>query len=209
MKKLTVRQQQILVIIQQAISEKGFPPSRSEIAQALGFSSVNAAEEHLQALARKGAIEIIPGVARGIRLVKTEEKVSDEKVATRDLVPVIEGTAGNTPVLTPKHIVSASFLDASLFGNRPDYFLKVRGPSMRDIGMEEGDLAAVQQTEKFRDGQVVLLRSGEEVLVRRYRRKGRSVEFHSENPGVEPIEIRRGTSGYTIEGRVLGLVRIF
>ena len=209
MKKLTLRQQQVLTIIRETIKNTGFPPTRAELSRTLGFRSINAAEEHLQALARKGAIEIVPGLARGIRLTNDKgELLSDGLTMSRN-VPVIDGTAVGTPVFSPRFIVAERFLDAQLFAGRPDYLLKVRGPLMSDMGMREGDLAAVRNARKIRSDQVVVVRINGEVAVRRYQRSGRNVEFHSENPNVDPVILKQGSPEYLIEGRVVGVVREF
>lgn len=208
MKKLTPRQQQILDMISRAIEQTGFPPTRAEIAGELGFRSVNAAEEHLQALARKGVIEMMPGIARGIRLPNRERMLSDDGRHSQYSVPLVGRVAAGSPILAQEHVESEYRLDAALFSEKPDYLLKVRGLSMRDVGIMEGDLIAVKKTEKANDGQIVVARIGDEVTVKRFRKTRRAIELHSENPDFEPIVIQGGADDFSLEGRVVGLVRV-
>ncbi len=207
MKKLTARQQQILDLIGKTIEETGLPPTRAEIANALGFRSVNAAEEHLQALARKGVIEITPGIARGIRLPYTDAVSSAANHYAYHHVPLVGRVAAGSPILAQEHVESEYRLDAALFSEKPDFLLKVRGLSMRDIGIMEGDLIAVRKTERVRDGQIVVARIGDEVTVKRFKKAGRNIELHSENPDFEPIIVRGDTEDFSLEGLVVGLVR--
>src|SRR5215210_1998961 len=157
MDTLTARQAQILKLIEDYTESSGFPPTRSEICAAMGFKSPNAAEEHLRALARKGAIDMIPGASRGIRL-KQEPGV-----------PVVGRVAAGSPILAAEHIESRYHLDSSLFNPSADYLLKVRGLSMRDAGILDGDLLAVHRTTEARSGQVIVARLGNEVTVKRFK----------------------------------------
>ncbi len=209
--KLTVRQQEILDLIARSIDQTGFPPTRAEIAAELGFKSVNAAEEHLQALARKGVIEMVPGISRGIRLVQTD--VATPFVARESQlqysVPLVGRVAAGSPILAQEHIEKNYQLDPALFSDKPDYLLKVRGLSMRDIGILEGDLIAVKKTEKARDGQIVVARLGDDVTVKRFKKIGQSVELVSENPDFAPIRVNKESDNFQIEGLVVGLLRIW
>lgn len=207
--KLTSRQQEILDLIARSIDQTGFPPTRAEIAAELGFKSVNAAEEHLQALARKGVIEMVPGISRGIRLVQAD--VSIPFVAGESQiqysVPLVGRVAAGSPILAQEHIEKNYRLDPALFTDKPDYLLKVRGLSMRDIGILEGDLIAVKKTEKARDGQIVVARLGDDVTVKRFKKVGQSVELISENPDFAPIRVNKESDNFQIEGLVVGLLR--
>lgn len=207
--KLTVRQQEILDLIARSIDQTGFPPTRAEIAAELGFKSVNAAEEHLQALARKGVIEMVPGISRGIRLVQTD--VATPFVARESQlqysVPLVGRVAAGSPILAQEHIEKNYQLDPALFSDKPDYLLKVRGLSMRDIGILEGDLIAVKKTEKARDGQIVVARLGDDVTVKRFKKIGQTVELVSENPDFAPIRVNKESDNFQIEGLVVGLLR--
>jgi repressor LexA len=152
--KLTARQQQILDLIQSAIARTGAPPTRAEIATELGFKSANAAEEHLQALARKGVIELVSGTSRGIRLKSdalrsiNESRMKQFSLPLPSLaqlaLPLIGRVAAGSPILAQEHVDQTYYVESSLFQRQPDYLLKVRGMSMRDAGIMDGDLLAVQ-----------------------------------------------------------------
>jgi repressor LexA len=195
MDTLTPRQAQILKLIEEYMEHSGYPPTRSEICEAMGFRSPNAAEEHLRALARKGAIEMIPGASRGIRL-KQEPGV-----------PVVGRVAAGSPILATEHIEGRYQLDSSLFDPSADYLLKVRGLSMRDAGILDGDLLAVHRTTEFRSGQIVVARLHDEVTVKRIRRNRDKVELIAENPdfATRVIDLRR--ESLEIEGIAVGVIR--
>jgi repressor LexA len=217
--KLTARQEQILGLIRDAIDNTGFPPTRAEIANELGFRSANAAEEHLQALARKGAIEISPGTSRGIRLL---DRPSDGSAMRRfssqqmmlphpDLLqfslPLIGRVAAGSPILAQEHISATYQVDPSLFSAKPDYLLKVRGMSMRDAGIMDGDLLAVKKTDTARDGQIVVARLDDEVTVKRFRKVGSVIELLPENPDFKTIRVEPGQHEFALEGLAVGLLR--
>jgi repressor LexA len=214
--KLTARQQQILELIQSAISRTGAPPTRAEIASELGFRSANAAEEHLQALARKGVIELVSGTSRGIRLrsealrtlheSRNKEYLLPLQRLTQLALPMVGRVAAGSPILAQEHIDQTFHVEPSLFQHRPDYLLKVRGMSMRDIGIIDGDLLAVQQTKDARNGQIVVARLGDEVTVKRLRRTKDLIELLPENPEFEPILVHPGDP-FEIEGLAVGLIR--
>jgi repressor LexA len=214
--KLTARQQQILDLIESAIARTGAPPTRAEIASELGFKSANAAEEHLQALARKGVIELVSGTSRGIRL-RSEALRSLHASRVKQLslplpnlaqlaLPLIGRVAAGHPILAQEHIDQTYYVEGSLFQRKPDYLLKVRGMSMRDVGIMDGDLLAVQSTREARNGQIVVARLGDEVTVKRYRRGRDSIELLPENPQFEPI-IVGPDDPFEIEGLAVGLIR--
>lgn len=195
MDTLTPRQAQILKMIEHYTERSGFPPTRNDICQAMGFRSPNAAEEHLKALARKGMIEMIPGASRGIRL-KSEPGV-----------PVIGRVAAGSPMLAAEHVEGRYQIDPALFTPRADYLLKVRGLSMRDAGILEGDLLAVHRTTEFRSGQIVVARLHDEVTVKRIRRNRDKVELIPENPAFSTrlVDLKRET--LEIEGVAVGIIR--
>ena len=215
--KLTDRQQQILDLIQRAIASTGSPPTRAEIAAELGFKSANAAEEHLQALARKGAIELVSGTSRGIRL-KSDTLDAINASRSKSLVqsvtdfagqlalPLIGRVAAGSPILAQEHIDKTYYLEDSLFQRKPDYLLKVRGMSMRDAGIMDGDLLAVQSTREAKNGQIVVARLGDEVTVKRFMRHNTLIELHPENPDYQTIVVEPGES-FEIEGLAVGLIR--
>ena len=203
MDELTDRQSEILHLIKELTEVSGFPPTRAEIAERMGFRSVNAAEQHLRALEKKGAIEISAGSSRGI-------KVCDSRSASRGRLlelPVIGRVAAGSPMLAEEHVQERYQVDPNLFTPRADYLLRVRGMSMRDAGILEGDLLAVHRTQEARTGQVVVARLADEVTVKRFRRRGHSVQLLPENPDFEPIEVDLRRDPLTIEGVAVGVIR--
>lgn len=214
--RLTPRQQQILDLIQTAIAQSGAPPTRAEIATALGFKSANAAEEHLQALARKGVIDLISGTSRGIRL--RSDAVRSINAArgsqfnlpipglTQLALPLIGRVAAGSPILAQEHVEQTWCVESSLFERKPDYLLKVRGMSMRDVGIMDGDLLAVQQTREARNGQIIVARLGDDVTVKRLRRTAHAIELLPENPDFSVIVVQPGEP-FEIEGLAVGLIR--
>ncbi|MDF3036383.1 MAG: lexA [Paucimonas sp.] len=218
MLKLTARQEQILNLIREAIANTGFPPTRAEIAAELGFRSPNAAEEHLQALARKGAIEISPGTSRGIRLLDMNAIQPASRKAARQMVlphhallqlnlPLVGRVAAGSPILAQEHVEKNYHVDPGLFSSRPDYLLRVRGMSMRDAGILDGDLLAVKKTDSARNGQIVVARLGDEVTVKRYKKSGSIIELLPENPDFEPIRVEPKHEDFALEGLAVGLMR--
>ena len=195
MDTLTPRQAEILKLIQDYTERSGFPPTRNEICKAMGFSSPNAAEEHMKALARKGAIEMTPGASRGIRLTEPAG------------VPVVGRVAAGSPILASEHIESRFQLDPDLFNPRADYLLKVRGASMRDAGILEGDLLAVHKTTECRSGQIVVARLHDEVTVKRIRKSRDKVELIPENPSFTTRVVDPKREQLTIEGVAVGVIR--
>jgi len=195
MKELTPRQAEILQLIRDTIEETGFPPTRMEIARMLGFASPNAAEEHLRALERKGVIEILDGTARGIRV---KEALG---------LPLVGRVAAGAPILAEEHIVGRYSVDPGLFSPRADYLLKVRGMSMRDAGILDGDMLAVHKTGEARTGQIVVARLEDEVTVKRLRRRGATVELLPENPEFKPIVVDTRAAPFAIEGIAVGIIR--
>lgn len=195
MDELTPRQEQILRLIREHLAHSGFPPTRAEICRAMGFRSPNAAEEHLKALARKGAIEMAPGASRGIRLKQPPG------------IPVVGRVAAGHPILAEQHIEGRYQLDPALFRPRADYLLRVRGSSMRDTGILDGDLLAVHRTQQPRSGQIVVARINDEVTVKRFKRQGSLVRLLPENPEFKPIRVDLKRDALVIEGIGVGIVR--
>ncbi|MEY3699414.1 MAG: hypothetical protein RL631_2067, partial [Pseudomonadota bacterium] len=199
--KLTARQQQILSLIQTAIQNTGAPPTRAEIATELGFKSANAAEEHLQALARKGVIQLVSGTSRGIRLKQTAPEPAELSFKQFPLplhtlaqltLPLVGRVAAGSPILAQEHIEQTYNVEASMFSQTPDYLLKVRGLSMRDVGIMDGDLLAVKTTRDARNGQIVVARVGEEVTVKRFQKTAHGITLLPENPDFSPIQVQAG-----------------
>ncbi|AIU68402.1 LexA family transcriptional regulator [Vibrio coralliilyticus] len=200
MKPLTPRQQQVFDLIKSKIDDTGMPPTRAEIARELGFRSANAAEEHLKALARKQAIEIIPGASRGIRIL-LEDSAND------DGLPLIGQVAAGEPILAQEHVEAHYQVDPAMFKPQADFLLRVNGESMKDIGIMDGDLLAVHKTQDVHDGQVVVARVDDDVTVKRLERKGSTVLLHAENEEFEPIKVDLSCQHLAIEGLAVGIIR--
>ena len=221
--KLTARQQQILELIQNTIATTGSPPTRAEIATEFGFKSANAAEEHLKALARKGAIELLSGTSRGIRLKgdslesinasRSKQFMQQFSLPIPNLpslmqltLPLICRVAAGSPILAQEHIEQSFSFESGMFARKPDYLLKVKGMSMRDAGIMDGDLLAVQSASEARNGQIIVARIGEEVTVKRYRRTKDLIELLPENPEFKIITVDP-EEPFAIEGLAVGLIR--
>jgi repressor LexA len=195
--RLTNRQQQVLDIVRQHIDQTGYPPTRADISRQLGFKSANAAEEHLKALARKGAIEIVPGASRGIRLPQTNG------------IPIIGRVAAGSPVLAEQHIEDYCDLPTTFFKPAADFFLRVQGDSMVAIGIFDGDLLAVHSTPVAREGDIVVARIEDEVTVKRlHKTRDKNVlELLPENPDYKPIRVDLREQAFAIEGLSVGVLR--
>jgi repressor LexA len=205
MKALTPRQQEILDLIRRHIDQTGFPPTRMDICNALGFKSPNAAEEHLRALERKGMVELSSGTSRGIRLLG--EKLAADLMG----IPLVGRVAAGQPILAQEHIEARYALDPALFAQTPDYFLKVRGMSMRDAGILEDDLLAVKKLadggSSVRNGQIVVARIENDVTVKRFQRDGRNIVLLPENPDFQPIVVTPHQEDFALEGLGIGVIR--
>lgn len=199
MNKLTSRQEEILGFIKEYLNETGFPPTRSEIAEKMGFKSPNAAEEHLRALARKGAIEMLPGTSRGIRLPISEQLG----------LPIIGQVAAGSPILAEESIADYCDIPADMFTPSADYLLTVKGTSMVDAGIYEGDLLAVHKTTRANNGDIIVARLGEEVTVKRLQttRSKHRINLVAENPDFDPIEVDLRNQPFDIEGVSVGVIR--
>ncbi len=226
--KLTPRQQQIFELIQRSIARTGAPPTRAEIASELGFRSANAAEEHLQALARKGVIELVGGTSRGIRLkagtLRTVNESRRDEVQRSGsksglpfnlplpgleqlVLPLVGRVAAGSPILAQEHVEQTYAVEPSLFARKPDYLLRVRGMSMKDIGILDGDLLAVARTREARNGQIVVARIGDEVTVKRFQRTPQGIQLLPENPDFDPIIVSPEQDDFELEGLAVGLIR--
>lgn len=195
MRDLTPRQQEILNLIREWIETTGLPPTRAEIAQHFGFSSPNAAEQHLKVLAKKGALDLVPGTSRGIRLKGDGG------------VPLVGQVAAGSPILAQENIERHYQFDPAMFSPRADYLLKVRGMSMKDIGILDGDLLAVHRSAEAKTGQVVVARIGDEVTVKRFQQRGHTVQLMPENTDFQPIVVDLKRQELVIEGIAVGVIR--
>ncbi|MEH6454370.1 MAG: transcriptional repressor LexA [Psychromonas sp.] len=204
MKELTKRQNEVLDVIKDQIAKTGMPPTRVELAKILGFRSANAAEEHLKALARKGAIEILSGTSRGIRIIG--EHKNNEKVVEEGL-PLVGLVAAGEPILAQQHIETHYDVDPSLFHPSADFLLRVQGESMKDIGIMDGDLLAVHKTQDIHNGQVVVARVEDDVTVKRFYREGNKVTLKAENTTFSAIDVDLEYQSFDIEGIAVGVIR--
>ncbi|MDU8924161.1 transcriptional repressor LexA [Pasteurellaceae bacterium LIM206] len=203
-KALTARQQEVFDFLKHHIESTGMPPTRAEISRELGFRSPNAAEEHLKALARKGAIEILSGTSRGIRLLADTDDTANEEEG----LPLIGRVAAGEPILAEQHIENTYRIDATMFKPQADFLLKVYGQSMKNIGILDGDLLAVHSTKDVHNGQVIVARIEDEVTVKRFERKGDVIFLHAENEEFEPIVVDlREQPNFEVEGIAVGVIR--
>ena len=202
MRPLTARQQEVLDLLKRHLETTGMPPTRAEISRELGFKSANAAEEHLKALSRKGAIEIIPGASRGIRML--DNSSNDEF----DGLPLVGRVAAGEPILAEQHIEATYRVDADMFKPQADFLLKVYGLSMKNVGILDGDLLAVHSTKDVRNGQIVVARIEDEVTVKRLEKKGSIIYLHAENEEFDPIVVNlEEQKNFEIEGIAVGIIR--
>jgi len=174
------------------------PPTRADICEYFDFRSPTAADDHLKALARKEAIELMPGTSRGIRLVTDYEE---------DGVPVVGHVAAGAPIMSEEHIEDYYPVDPALFYPRADFLLRVRGDSMINIGILDNDLLAVHSTTDVHNNQIVVARVDDEVTVKRYRRRGNIVTLLAENDDYAPIRVDLREQEFTIEGVYTGILR--
>jgi len=201
---LTDRQAEILKLIRELTESTGFPPTRAEIARSMGFRSVNAAEQHLRALEKKGVLDIESGASRGLRV---RDGRGTNRIGKLMELLIVGRVAAGSPILAEEHVQGRLQVDPATFTPRADYLLRVRGLSMRDAGILEGDLLAVHKTDDARTGQVVVARVADEVTVKRFRRRGNTVQLLPENPDFEPIEVDARSGDFAIEGVAVGIIR--
>jgi len=195
MRDLTRRQEEIFSLIREWIETTGLPPTRAEIAQHFGFSSPNAAEQHLKVLAKKGVLDLVPGMSRGIRLKGGAG------------VPVVGRVAAGRPILAQENVERHYQFDPAMFSPRADYLLTVHGMSMKDAGILDGDLLAVHRSAEAKAGQIVVARIGDEVTVKRFSQRGHTVRLLPENPDFEPIVVDLKRQELAIEGIAVGVIR--
>ena len=199
MSELTPRQLQVLKLIQRTVAENGMPPTRAEIAEEFGFKSANAAEEHLRALQRKGVLDLIPGASRGIQL--------KDSLREQFGLPLIGRVAAGKPIFSEENIEDHYKIDPKFFSPKAHYLLKVKGMSMKDVGILDGDLVAVHRTPEVRNRQIVVARLEDEVTVKRYKQEGSTVWLLPENDDFDPIRVNMKEDSLIIEGVVVGVLR--
>lgn len=200
MEKLTERQKEILDFIRETVAASGMPPTVAEITAAMGVSSTNGIRGHLQALERKGAIELVPNASRGIRLLDME---SEEPMG----LPIVGQVAAGSPILAQEHIEDYCHVDADTFKPNADYLLRVKGESMRDVGIYDGDLLAVHRASRANNGQIVVARIEDEVTVKRLKVKGHMAYLQPENPDFDVIKVNMKKQPLDIEGIAVGVLR--
>jgi repressor LexA len=195
MEDLTARQKEILHLIREHTATSGFPPTRADICRAMGFKSPNAAEDHLRALERKGAIEMLPGASRGIRVMQPSG------------IPLIGRVAAGAPLLATENVEGHYKIDPRMFKPHADYLLTVKGESMRDAGILNGDLLAVHRASDFKSGQIVVARIADEVTVKRAQKSRNLIELLPANPDFQPIVVNPRSEPFAIEGIAVGVIR--
>ena len=192
--QLTARQAEILEIIRNHVAETGMPPSRPELARMLGISSTNGVFKHLDALAKKGAIELIPNAARGIRVLEMG-------------LPLVGRVAAGSPILAIENMLGRYPVDPNLFNPRADYLLQVSGLSMRDDGILDGDWIVVHRTTEAKNGQIVIARIGNDVTVKRFKMRGQKAELIPANPDYQTMHFDLTRETLAIEGVAVGVIR--
>lgn len=204
MENLTPRQQEILDFLKDWIAENSMPPTRAEMCAALGFRSPNAAEEHLRTLERKGAIEMLAGSSRGIRILNGEDDAANDEEYG---LPLIGKVAAGAPILAQENIMGRYPVSPLMFKPRADYLLRVAGMSMKDVGIMDGDWLAVHKTNQARNGQIVVARIDGDATVKRLKLKGKTAYLIAENPDFLPIVLNLDKDPLEVEGLVVGVVR--
>jgi repressor LexA len=198
---LTARQLEILDFIRESIKNNDMPPTVAEIAEGMNLSSTNGVRGHLQALERKGAIELIPNASRGIRLVQID--------MFEQGLPLVGRVAAGQPMLAEENIEDYRQVDPGIFTPNADYLLRVQGESMRDVGILDGDLLAVHRRPAAENGQIIVARLENEVTVKRLNRQGNIVYLEAENPDFQAIEVNLKEQALDIEGIAVGVIRQF
>lgn len=206
MTKLTPKQQRVFDFIRDTLKRTGAPPTRAEIADALGFASANAAQTHLQTLARKGVIELGSRRSRGIRLVEAANEV-DEPTEGSETLAVIGRVAAGAPLLAVENVERRVNISPGLFSAPANYLLTVRGDSMIGAGILDGDLLGVKTGGEIRNGQIGVFRIDDEVTVKRFQCDGDRVRLQAENPAYEDIQVDPERDAFALEGLAVGIVR--
>ncbi len=219
LKPLTKRQQEIFDYILECMAANGAPPTRVEIAEHFGFRSPNAAEDHLKALDKKGHIELRSGTSRGILITDSARAGMGIDSDIPGVIPfshnnahiadvaIIGDVAAGAPIFAQEHVQQYISVDQSLFADKADFLLKVRGDSMINIGIFERDLLAIKKVNRANENEIIVARIGDDVTVKRYQRHGATISLIAENDDYDPIEVDLQTETFAIEGVVVGLIR--
>jgi repressor LexA len=207
--RLSPRQLEVLAFIRQFTQAHGLPPTRGEIAEGLGLKNRQGIDQHLRALETKGAIELVPGISRGIRIPEDAKarRPTARAAAASAVLPLLGRIAAGSPILATGNIEDHLAVDPALFRPRADFLLRVRGDSMKDADILDRDLLAVHRTTQVRNGQIVVARLGEEATVKYFHRAGQLVRLEPANSAYTPIEIDLRTSELSIEGLAVGVLR--
>jgi len=207
MSHLSPKQLEVLAFIEQFTSAHGLPPTRGEIAAGLGLKNRQGIDQHLRALAGKGAIELTPGISRGIRLKGSSSASRPSSEARFSSLPLLGRIAAGAPILAQSNVEDRIQLQANLFSPHADFLLRVRGDSMKDADILDRDLLVVHQTAQASNGQIVVARLGDEATVKYYRRHGDVVRLEPANAAYQPLEIDLRRQELTIEGLAVGVIR--
>ena len=203
MKQITSQQQRVLDCIQIYINKTGFPPTRADICKELGFKSPNSAETHLRALEKKGYISIESGTSRGISIIN-----SNNNSFNSNEYPIVGLVAAGSPTLAQENIEQMINCPKSFFDSSFDYFLKVKGLSMKDAGIMEDDLIAIKKTSEVKNGDIVVARIEDEVTVKFFNRKSpKIIELEAANSDYQNIVVNLEYDEFHIEGKSVGLLR--
>jgi repressor LexA len=207
-RELSGKQLEVLSFIQRFVAAHGWPPTRGEIADGLGLKNRQGIDQHLRALQLKGALDLVPGISRGIRLLDAAPAANMQLPSSAAAgLPLLGRIAAGSPILATGNIEDHIQVDAALFRPRADFLLRVRGDSMQDADIQDRDLLAVHQTNQARNGQIVIARIDEEATVKYYRRQGHCVRLEPANAAYRPIEIDLRKQALTIEGLAVGIIR--
>jgi repressor LexA len=205
------KQLEVLGFIEQFIADQGLPPTRGDIAEGLGLKNRQGIDQHLRALAGKGLIELVPGRSRGIRLLNPPDNwaasASSMRAAANSGLPLLGRIAAGSPILASSNIEDRLQIDPTLFKPHADFLLRVRGDSMKNADIRDGDLLAVHQTSQVHNGQIVIARLHDEATVKRFLRQGDRVRLEPENPAYQAIDIDLRRQELTIEGLAVGILR--
>lgn len=205
MSDLSAKQLEVLAFIEQFVAQRGLPPTRGEIAAGLGLRNRQGIDQHLRALAGKGAIDLAPGISRGIKLRGRAFASASRSPAFA--LPLLGRIAAGSPILAESNVEDRIQLQADLFNPRADFLLRVRGDSMKDADILDRDLLVVHQTSQATHGQIVVARIGDEATVKYYRRRGDVVRLEPANPAYQPIEVDLRKQEFAIEGLAVGVIR--
>jgi repressor LexA len=209
--KLTDRQEDILIFIQQFTAENGYPPTLREIGKHFQISSTFGVKRHLEALVKKGHINIESNASRGISMIKKnqdefpEVSFNDERVFLK--IPVVGRVAAGLPITAVENMEGSLVVDPTFLKKAQDAFaLRVKGDSMINVGINDGDLVIVSPNEQSRNGDIVVAMLNDEATVKRFELVNKKIKLIAENSAYSPIEIK-SEDNFNLVGKVKGVVR--